>query len=240
MIHIHGTPISGTNVGAFNFLKGRHGLVSFARPDQLSIVQDACATYVLDNGAFTTWKQGKDFDVAGYINWVSSMKDDPKLQWALIPDVIDGNEEDNNELINLWLKTGVAVCGVPVWHMHESINRLKSLCQQFERVAIGSSGEYPEPGTNRWWQRMGQAMNEICVDGRPPCKLHGLRMLDPRIFTHLPLSSADSTNAAQNGCTTAKRLGLPYTWQGCTVIAWKIEANQSLDRWENSPEQVVI
>jgi hypothetical protein len=34
--------------------------------------------------------------------------------------------------------------------------------------------------------------------GRPACKLHGLRMLDPAIFTKLPFSSADSTNIGRN------------------------------------------
>lgn len=39
------------------------------------------------------------------------------------------------------------------------------------------------------------------------CKLHGLRMLNPEIFTRLPLSSADSTNVGRN-------IGLDKKWTG--------------------------
>lgn len=55
---------------------------------------------------------------------------------------------------------------------------------------------------------MAQAMRVICNDdGEPLCKLHGLRMLDPEVFTRLPLSSADSTNIGQN-------IGIDSTWKG--------------------------
>ncbi len=46
---------------------------------------------------------------------------------------------------------------------------------------------------------MSQAMEVVCdSQGRPMARLHGLRMLDPTIFSHLPLASADSTNIARN------------------------------------------
>ena len=48
--------------------------------------------------------------------------------------------------------------GVPVWHMHESAERLRRLGEAWQRIAIGSSGRYSTPGTAGWWQRMGQAM----------------------------------------------------------------------------------
>jgi hypothetical protein len=42
---------------------------------------------------------------------------------------------------------------------------------------------------------------------RPICKLHGLRMLNPEIFSKLPLASADSTNVARN-------IGIDLKWKG--------------------------
>lgn len=44
-------------------------------------------------------------------------------------------------------------------------------------------------------------------EGLPVCKLHGLRMLSPAIFTRLPLASADSTNIARN-------IGIDRRWNG--------------------------
>ncbi|BFI50501.1 hypothetical protein KD2_29440 [Yersinia pseudotuberculosis] len=43
--------------------------------------------------------------------------------------------------------------------------------------------------------------------GQPHTKLHGLRMLNPTIFTRLPLASADSTNVARN-------IGIDSAWKG--------------------------
>lgn len=70
-------------------------------------------------------------------------------------------------------------------------------------------------------------------DGRPRTKLHGLRMLDPEIFTRLPLSSADSVNAAVNGGSVS-RFGMyvpPTAAQRAEVIAERIESNNSAHLW---------
>ena len=227
MIHYHGTPVGGKREDAARFLPGRHALVSFAYPEDISIVADVCQSFVLDNGAFTTWKQGKPLDVDGYIKWVAEWHRHPGMDWALIPDVIDGSAAENDELVRRWPK---ALPGVPVWHMHEPTVRLTWLARKFRTVALGSSGEFASVGTQQWWDRMGQAMKAICDDqGRPMCKLHGLRMLDPNIFTKLPLSSADSTNAAVNSGSLS-RFGMylpPTAGQRATVIADRIESFNS-------------
>ena len=77
-------------------------------------------------------------------------------------------------------------------------------------------------------------MNAVCDDrGRPPARLHGLRMMDPDIFTRLPLASADSTNAAINAGSLA-RFGSyipPTSAQRGAVIAERIESHNSLPCW---------
>lgn len=235
MIHYHGTPISGCGIDAARFLKGRHAFVSFAAPTQLPIVAEVCASFALDNGAFSAWRSGKPFNFAGYREWCKDWLSHPACDWCVIPDVIDGDESQNDMLIDSWtLPTAVSV---PVWHMHESIARLMRLCLRFPRVAIGSSGKWPNPGCNGWWTRINEAMEYICqtsAQSRPPCKLHGLRMLDPKIFSRLPFSSADSTNVGRN-------CGIDSKWQHanspvsrhlrCEIIADRIESFQSLDKW---------
>ena len=150
----------------------------------------------------------------------------PGFDWALIPDVIDGTESENDELLSEW---PTDLPGVPVWHLHESVERLVVLCKSYPRVALGSSGQFKSPGTELWWQRINEALPDICVEGRPICKLHGLRMLDPDIFTKLPLASADSTNAAVNGGSIS-RFGSyppPTKAQRSAVIADRIESYNS-------------
>lgn len=237
MIHYHGTPIGGSRQDAARFLKGRHALIPFPRQDDMGAVSEFCQSFVFDNGAFTVWKQGGQLDVASYAVWCEKWKKHPGFDWALIPDTIEGSEADNDALLRDW---ALGDRGVPVWHMHEDIGRLVRLCSTFRTVALGSSGQWASPGTAGWWHRMTEAMNAVCDEqGRPMARLHGLRMLDPAIFTKLPLSSADSTNAAVN-CGALDRFGIyvPSTSsQRGAVIADRIESHNSAAYWVATPVQ---
>lgn len=233
MIHYHGTPIGG--VDAAIFLQGRHGLVSFFYQGDLGIVMDVCKSFVLDNGAFSHWSKGKgEIDFNEYKNWVMGIYRHPGYEWCLIPDKIDGDEEHNKGLVDKWADEAPGLSGVPVWHLHESLEYLDYLVTNFPRIALGSSGAWSSPGTESWWFRIAEAMDIICDDhGRPKTKLHGLRMLDPEVFQYLPLSSADSTNAVVNGGSKG-RFGMykpPSKGQRASVIAERIEAHNSAPVW---------
>ncbi|GGO89190.1 hypothetical protein GCM10011348_46360 [Marinobacterium nitratireducens] len=235
MIHYHGTPIGGTRQDAARFLMGRHALVSFYRPDDMAAVLECCQSFVMDNGAFSHWRAGKgEIDFDAYVAWTLEYHRHPAFDWCLIPDKIDGTEKENADLVRRWQGLMNKPKGVPVWHLHESLDWLEWLVDRFEWVALGSSGQWATPGTPDWWQRMATAMRVICDDqGRPRCKLHGLRMLDPEVFTRLPLSSADSTNAAVN-CGSLSRFGSykpPTAGQRAEVIAARIEQHNSASIW---------
>lgn len=228
MIHYHGTPISGSRQDVAKFLMGRHALVPFPRQDDMGVVAEVCQSFVFDNGAFSVWKKGGKLDVEGYVDWVEKWHRHPGFDWALIPDVIDGNEAGNDALIKAWPRH---LRGVPVWHLHEPLSRLAELCASWHTVALGSSGQWSAPGTSAWWGRMNEALSAICDEhGRPPCKLHGLRMLNPKVFTKMPLASADSTNAAVNCNSTAwdKHIYKPATSaQRAQIIADRVEIHNS-------------
>jgi len=99
MIHYHGTPIGGSRQDAARLLAGRHALVPFPRQDDMGIVAETCQSFVFDNGAFTVWKKGGQVDVHGYTRWVDDWHRHPGFDWALIPDVIDGDEDANDRLL---------------------------------------------------------------------------------------------------------------------------------------------
>lgn len=236
MIHYHGTPCGGKREEVARFLTGRHALVPWPRPEDIATVAEVCQSFCLDNGAFSIWRQGGSADWKRYYDWVAEWYRHPAFDFALIPDVIAGTEEENDLLIEDW-PHGSA--GVPVWHMHESIDRLKRLLKQWRITALGSSGKWPNPGTKSWWSRMDEVMDAVCDEhGRPEGKLHGLRMLDPAIFTKLPLSSADSTNAVQNS-SAKNRFGMyaaPNSGTRMHVIAERIEIHQSAAIWLRSKQ----
>lgn len=231
MIHYHGTPISGTLTDKARFLAGRHALVPFPRQDDVGIVAETCQSFVFDNGAFSAWKRGAVLDTEGYYRWVDDWHRHPGFDWALIPDVIDGDEQSNDLLLEQWPGH---LPGVPVWHLNESLERLERLSREWRTVAFGSSGQWKTPGTDSWWNRIKDAMGAVCDDkGRPRCRLHGLRMLNPQIFSRLPFASADSTNAAMNGGSIA-RFGMyvpPTAGQRAEVIASRIESYNSAEAW---------
>ena len=215
-------------------------MISFAASDQLPLAAEVCQSFTLDNGAFSFWKAGiSSDDWSDYYAFVDEWAGHPGFDWAIIPDVIDGDEEANDALLRQWPFGDVR--GVPVWHLHESLERLGQLCKNWPRVALGSSGQWATPGNEAWWQRIARAMEQCTCNGRPLASLHGLRMLNPEIFRHLPLSSADSTNVARN-------IGLDGRWQGpyqptnkairATILTQRIEATNSASAWLGTiPEQ---
>tara|TARA_R110000868_G_scaffold372274_1_gene636116 strand:+ start:1162 stop:1818 length:657 start_codon:yes stop_codon:yes gene_type:complete len=210
-------------------------LISFYRPEDIGTAAEVCQSFCIDNGAFSAWKQNKSIDWSAYYDFVANWCRHPGFDWAIIPDVIDGTESDNDKLIEQWPSDLV---GIPVWHMHESIFRLESLCHAFTRVALGSSGEFATVGSDGWWRRMSEVMMFCCDNaGRPTAKLHGLRMLDPAVFTKLPLASADSTNAVRNS-SSYSRFGMytpPNASTRMSIIAERIEAHQSAAIWTLAP-----
>lgn len=240
MIHYHGGPIDPLAVADVVW-RGRHAFVSWDDPRQLPLVAAVAQSFALDNGAYSAWTKGHALDVEGYATWVKQWMRHPGFDWCIIPDVIDGSEEDNAKLIGQWRELEVPFSvSVPVWHMHESLERLAYLSIAWPRVALGSSGAYRTVGTEAWWQRMDEAMRTVCdTEGRPRCKLHGLRMLNPAVFTRLPLASADSTNTAQNHSRESVRYRLT-NHMAALVITARIEAQQSADRWTGIPTQYAL
>lgn len=249
MIHYHGTPCGGPRQDVQRFLSGRHALIPFPRHEDLGTAAEVCQSFAFDNGAFTAWKSGTPItEWRPYYEFVDEWKLHPGFDWAIIPDVIEGDESDNDRQIEAWSRWfsrdeyGKRF-GVPVWHMHESLDRLKMLSHSWQRVAIGSSGQWPNPGEESWWDRMSEAMEAICdQNGSPRCKIHGLRMLDPAIFTRLPLASADSTNAVRNS-SNYDRFGQycpPSNASRMATIADRIEAHQSAAVWVKRSKQGVL
>jgi len=206
VIHYHGLPIT-PDTAAVVAIKAGHAFVSFARPEQLGLAVAACQSFAGDNGAFAAWRKGAPVtDWAPFYRWAEACKRQPSCDFVVIPDVIDGTEADNDALLEEWPLP--AWFGAPVWHLHESLQRLQRLATTYPRICLGSSAEYAYIGTPRWWQRMNEAMRVVCDDaGQPCCRLHGLRMLDPQIFTQFPFASADSTNIGRN-------IGIDQAWTG--------------------------
>ena len=224
MIHYHGGRHSTWQV-AVEIWKRRHALVSYADPQQIVIAAEVAQSFALDNGAFSVWKQGIEVNWKSFYGWVEQWFRHPAFDWAIIPDVIDGDEAANDMLLAEWPFGKFA--GVPVWHFHESLERLARLAGEWSRVALGSSGQFAVIGSPKWWGRVHQIMKTVCEDGKPKVKLHGLRMLRPAVCKYLPLASADPAGVSRGVGTT--------NWGGCYRQASDpVKAQALLDHYESA------
>ena len=247
MIHYHGLPIT-PDTSAFAAVNAGHGFLSFAHKQQASIAIECCQSFAVDNGAFSAWKSGTPVtDWTDFFEWAEEISYLPNCDFIVIPDEIDGDLNAQTLLMAKFFKhfgsRGMQV-GAPVFHLNEPLDHAAYLSRSWSRVCIGSSGEYSEIGTAKWWKRINQVMKAMCDSrGRPNCKIHGLRMLDPEIFTKLPFSSADSTNIARN-------VGIDSAWKGtymppnkdarALVMRQRIEQFNSAKVWESQPVQMEL
>ncbi|CAL9957369.1 queuine tRNA-ribosyltransferase [Vibrio phage D456 g2] len=248
MIHYHGTPIT-PDPCAIKALKGGHACISFANPNQLKLASEICQSFFIDNGAFPKWNEQRKGKLPASFSWAKWWSDyeeflrkwinHPRFDFAVIPDVIEGGEEENQRLIDEWpFDKSISV---PVWHMNESEEKFIRLCNDFPRVAIGSCGEYDiSKNPTGCVLRVKDLMRHV-IDkhGYPIAKIHMLRGLNKNVFTKLPLASADSTNIARN-------IGIDQNWSGAyqpaskPTRAWilreRIESHNSASRLEYDPE----
>ena len=191
MIHYHGTPLTPKE----NLYKmaGKHFCVSFADPRNAEICMQIGQSVMWDNGAFTTYTSGKKFNSDNYYKWLEDKLGHP--HWAVIPDVIGGDEKENKEFLQTWPYS--KNYGVPVWHLHLSLEYLVDLCNDYPKVCFGSSGQYWQVGSASWEQRVNDAFNELDKKFKTMPWIHMLRGLNMS-GKHYPFASADSVNVARN------------------------------------------
>lgn len=149
---------------------------------------------MLDNGAYSAWRSGQPVkDWKPYYDWCDQWLDHPTT-WAVMPDLITGDEEENSRLNRAW---PFHERGAPVWHMHESIGRLRGLLWSFPRVCIGSSGDYATLLSPSWQRRMDEIWREIGRDFKRTPNVHMLRGMQ-LIRERWPFASVDSTDIGRN------------------------------------------
>jgi hypothetical protein len=113
VIHYHGGRHSTWQV-AVEIWKRRHALISFADSQQIPIAAEVAQSFALDNGAFSVWRQGIAADWPAYYEWVEEWRQHPGFDWAIIPDVIEGDEAASDALLAQW--PFAKTMGLPVWH----------------------------------------------------------------------------------------------------------------------------
>ena len=215
---VHGTPITPKRL--LPQLKGGSFCVSYMNPEQLDECIDLVGKdqiLILDNGAFTAWKQGLTLDDAwwdGFYAWANAAMDRCPQAVAVIPDVIDGNEEENLKLIAKALrqdKLKYPERAMAIWHLNESLEQLEKLFKIFNFVGFGSCQEF-DIARNKTGSAYMEKIREVFAHmnywqmkykkDRP--WIHMMRGLG--VFHKIGFDSADSCNIAINHCRTKKEI----------------------------------
>lgn len=212
-----GTPV--TNRQEFNKLSNVSFCVSFYNRAKLGRQLEDCMRIVnesddqilmIDNGAFSAHMAGIELDESHWEQfalWASQIMDRCPSAVAVIPDVIGGTEEQNNELSDWFF----AMCEdkairidpertMAVWHLHESMERLWDLSGMHRYVAFGSSGQYLDSGSTLWQDRITEAFATVNLradtfdEARP--WIHMMKFQSE--LKNFDFDSADSTNFASN------------------------------------------
>jgi len=204
-------------------MAGKHFCVSFAHPNDADWCLAHGQSVMWDNGAFSLYTKGKVVDWSKFYDWVEPRLGHP--HWAVVPDVIGGDVEQNVQLINEWPhpKQFSAV----VWHMGEPIDHLLNLVDLgFAKICFGSSGAYWQVGSESWERRCNEAFNELENRGLRPWihMLRGLALAGDR----WPFASADSVNVARNFSSMKvcpERMARRIDSVQCP-IRWSVRASQ--------------
>jgi len=219
-LHYHGTPISPRT--ALYDLAGHNFCVSFAAPQDVKICHEIGQTVMLDNGAFSAWTNGFEPDWPAYYEWADRWLSCPTT-WAVIPDVVDGTEAQNDDLLREWPH---GARGVPVWHISENFRRLDRLLVRYGRVCFGSSGQYRIVGNDAWHRRITETFNHLDGHARTPW-IHMLRGMSLAGSIY-PFASLDSTDVGRNhnrAQNTPAKMAKRWDKQQC-ALRWHVRAEQ--------------
>lgn len=190
---------------------------------QADLAESIAERMAYDCGSFTLWLQARKeierlraagvivsadketemmmearVDHVAYYAWIKDRLRRP-TSWAIVPDIIEAPAQEQDALLKTWPFERSK--GAPVYHMHHGIYRLLQLCEQgWNRICIGSAGEYRDPLSEAWMRRMDEMFEALETTFGDIPMLHLLRGLG--VFTsgqcRWPIGSGDASNLGRN------------------------------------------
>jgi hypothetical protein len=213
---IFGLPI--TPIRLLDEIEGNSFCVSYATRKSLGKQLDQVIEKVnaaedgillIDNGAFSAWKNGEQLDLEAFADWAGEICDRCPKAVVVVPDKIDGTEKENHELYLQW--AGVSAFSewdmigrqMIVWHLDESLERLGYwLDSGCDFIAFGSAGEYAQTGTAKWHDRIREVfafMDEHLKNSDERTSRPWIHMMRAQGEAHkYDFDSADSCTVAVN------------------------------------------
>lgn len=196
--------LSGPQRGWRAELEGQHLLVSYAEPRQLSLLAAGWDVpgWLVDCGAFTTWRQGRPVDLDRYIAFCLDLErraaaGEFVLDGYLALDCIPGEPhrmptpEECDAAVettraNLAAMRAAGLRPVPIYHEGEPIDVLDAyVAEGHELIALGATASRGKACLINWLLPI--------FERHPAQRFHGLAMTQARLMSSLPFASVDST-----------------------------------------------
>lgn len=175
----------------------------------------ATTTLLIDSGAFTAYRTGREVTVEGYANYLARHAD--RIDAAITLDVIGGTAEQTDENTDRLRQRVPHVPILPVFHYGGDWDRLDRLCATNPYICLGglTNVARQQRPVGAWFTKAHQ------IATRHGCRLHGLGMTRHPWPAMWPWYSVDSSfwnMACRNGSIN---LYNPATRQPHTVLAGK-------------------
>ncbi|MGJ5000549.1 hypothetical protein ACQR10_04445 [Bradyrhizobium sp. HKCCYLRH2060] len=190
-LHYHGTPL--TPRSDLMKMAGKCFCVPFSDARDADVCLAIGQSVMFDNGAFSAFTKGKPLDVRGYLAFLDTRLMQP--HWAIPPDVIDGDVEQQRAGLASW--PFPSQLSAPVWHMGLSIEWLIELADNWPRICFGSTAQFWQVGSDLWRRRADEAFNALARTRRHLPWIHMLRGMAV-CGERWPFASVDSVNVARN------------------------------------------
>lgn len=146
---------------------------------QYKIINDNKCTIMLDSGAFSVWKKGKEINIYDYIEYIK--KNNIDIYFNL--DVI-GNTEDTMKNQKTMEEHGLNP--IPVFHYGEDFTHLKSLVESgYEYIGLGGTVGKSIPKRMEFFDK--------CFELYPNVGFHGLGVTSKLLLDRYNWKSVDST-----------------------------------------------
>lgn len=212
-IHYHALPITPNPL--LWQLAGLHTLVSYSTTaqQQMYIADEVSQSVIIDPGAFTIYQQIQrdetlseeeretrlhtPRDWSAYYAWCEPWLERPTT-YAVIPDMIGAARQMQDAYLKEW-PHGKSK-GIPVFHIHHHEDHLLRLLDEYEYVAMGSSGEFWDVLSDDWLFRMDDLRAAIQRRHRFMPKMHLFRGMQVVLHPECPISffSTDSSDVGRN------------------------------------------
>lgn len=140
--------------------------------------------WVMDSGAFSALHSGATIDLQEYIDECKNrLANDEKLIEVFALDVIGDWKASLRNTEEMW-RQGVEA--IPCYHVGEPVHALKSMAEQYPKIAIGGAVGLNASKKLHW--------AEQCFAAIWPKRIHGFGFGGRKAVLALPWASVDATN----------------------------------------------